>query len=44
MLYDNAEKYCAEVPLAQQICNMAINIWQQWGEDLMQHLEGRKEG
>jgi tetratricopeptide (TPR) repeat protein len=35
----NSVPYLSEVPLAQQICTTAINIWQAWGKDLMQYLK-----
>jgi tetratricopeptide (TPR) repeat protein len=35
----NALPYHDEVPLAQKICQMSIQIWQHWGEDLQKYLQ-----
>ncbi len=41
--YRNAEAYAyrLEISLAQKICQTAIQVWHDWGEDLQKHIQDR---
>ncbi|WP_051210929.1 tetratricopeptide repeat protein [Runella zeae] len=40
--YINALPYSTKVPIAEEYCQTAIAIWQEWGEDLIKYIQDKQ--